>query len=391
MLRALLVGIDTYPVGTASLHGCVADVDAVERLLTASGTTTSESVRVLRDEEATRQAVVDAFREHLERRGSRRRGSVLVLRPRLAATMTPTRARSTARTRPWSSSTAGRRVVRTTRRVWAPSSPESRTAASPSSWTAATPAAALRPRRGRRRAPGAAREDAPPVGLDRTHLASPSAPHPDSSSASTGSGWHAPRPPRASRCLPSRPDRQRAHCRRQPPWRVFLAALGTALSTAREGVTYDDLVRSAAATVRDWAEQQDPQARSDRRPRRAGTGALGSARRPPAAPPRDPRGCRLDAGRRADPPGPRPDDGRDHRPRLPPGTDPRDDLRSRSLASSRSARRQHRVARADPGRVAGTRRSSPPGRRPALVRTSDATDTEGLAGSGPRGRRAGAG
>ncbi|MFI6418997.1 caspase domain-containing protein [Streptomyces sp. NPDC050842] len=66
-LRALLVGIDNYPAGTAtSLTGCVNDVTEAHRFL-RDRLTGELSVRTLLDGEATREAVEDAVREHLGR------------------------------------------------------------------------------------------------------------------------------------------------------------------------------------------------------------------------------------------------------------------------------------------------------------------------------------
>ncbi|HET8989353.1 MAG TPA: caspase family protein [Humibacillus sp.] len=64
---ALLVGIDAYPAPVPALSGCRNDIEAVEALLTARVTGTGHAlhVRSLTDEEATRAAVIDGFREHL--------------------------------------------------------------------------------------------------------------------------------------------------------------------------------------------------------------------------------------------------------------------------------------------------------------------------------------
>jgi hypothetical protein len=66
-LYALLVGINRYPDPIPRLTGCVNDVDALanylqHRIHPESG---NLYLRVLKDEAATRDAVIDAFREHL--------------------------------------------------------------------------------------------------------------------------------------------------------------------------------------------------------------------------------------------------------------------------------------------------------------------------------------
>jgi hypothetical protein len=71
-LYALLVGIDRYSAPVTPLRGCVNDVKAVQDYL--EGRVTSEAVhlhlQVLLDEQATRQAVIDGFRNHLCKAGS---------------------------------------------------------------------------------------------------------------------------------------------------------------------------------------------------------------------------------------------------------------------------------------------------------------------------------
>src|SRR5689334_20359608 len=66
-LRALLVGIDRYEPPVPRLHGCVNDVEAVARLLTRRAADAGDRLElvVLRDQEASRHAVIDAFRSHL--------------------------------------------------------------------------------------------------------------------------------------------------------------------------------------------------------------------------------------------------------------------------------------------------------------------------------------
>jgi hypothetical protein len=64
---ALLVGIDAYPAPVPALSGCRNDIEAIEALLTArvSGSGHALHVRTLVDEDATREAVIAGFREHL--------------------------------------------------------------------------------------------------------------------------------------------------------------------------------------------------------------------------------------------------------------------------------------------------------------------------------------
>ena len=66
-IYALLMGIDQYPSPIPSLRGCVNDIEAVESYF--QGRVTQDDcrlqVRTLKNEEATRQAVIDGFRQHL--------------------------------------------------------------------------------------------------------------------------------------------------------------------------------------------------------------------------------------------------------------------------------------------------------------------------------------
>jgi pimeloyl-ACP methyl ester carboxylesterase len=66
-IYALLVGIDKYPSPVPQLQGCVNDVMAVKEYL--EGRVTSDefqlNLRILTDQEATRQAIVDSFQQHL--------------------------------------------------------------------------------------------------------------------------------------------------------------------------------------------------------------------------------------------------------------------------------------------------------------------------------------
>jgi hypothetical protein len=66
-LYALLVGINDYPSPVRSLRGCVSDVKAFEQYLyrRMDQKEWNLRVRVLMNEEATRDAVIDSFRRHL--------------------------------------------------------------------------------------------------------------------------------------------------------------------------------------------------------------------------------------------------------------------------------------------------------------------------------------
>ncbi|HET6481210.1 MAG TPA: caspase family protein, partial [Actinoplanes sp.] len=67
-LFALLVGIDRYQApDVPRLRGCVNDIDRMTALLAARED--DVDLRVLRDAEATRAAVIDAFRSHLGQAG----------------------------------------------------------------------------------------------------------------------------------------------------------------------------------------------------------------------------------------------------------------------------------------------------------------------------------
>lgn len=69
-IYALLVGINRY-TAISQLHGCVADIDGVERLLTSRITEPGTlSLRVLRDDQATRAAIIDGFLSHLAQAGA---------------------------------------------------------------------------------------------------------------------------------------------------------------------------------------------------------------------------------------------------------------------------------------------------------------------------------
>jgi hypothetical protein len=67
-LYALLVGIDKYPEGTLPLRGCVNDANTLASYLQESvGMSGGCRLLLLLNEQATRQAVIDAFRWHLGR------------------------------------------------------------------------------------------------------------------------------------------------------------------------------------------------------------------------------------------------------------------------------------------------------------------------------------
>lgn len=65
-VHALLVGINEY-VAVTKLHGCVADITAVETLLRARVPADALSLQVLHDGAATRAAIIDGFRTHLRK------------------------------------------------------------------------------------------------------------------------------------------------------------------------------------------------------------------------------------------------------------------------------------------------------------------------------------
>ena len=66
-IYALLVGIDNYPPPVSSLKGCINDVMAIEEYLRSRVETEGFQLHLksLKDEEATRQAIIDNFRQHL--------------------------------------------------------------------------------------------------------------------------------------------------------------------------------------------------------------------------------------------------------------------------------------------------------------------------------------
>lgn len=66
-LYALIIGINAYPYPVPLLHGCVNDANAIESYLQGrvAGECFQVHVRKLLDQQATRQAVIDGFRQHL--------------------------------------------------------------------------------------------------------------------------------------------------------------------------------------------------------------------------------------------------------------------------------------------------------------------------------------
>ncbi len=69
-LYALLVGIDAYPSPSQPLRGCVNDVRAMEAFLRGRIEQQQLALRSLCDQQATRDAIITAFRHHLGEAGS---------------------------------------------------------------------------------------------------------------------------------------------------------------------------------------------------------------------------------------------------------------------------------------------------------------------------------
>ncbi|MBD2342269.1 caspase family protein [Calothrix sp. FACHB-156] len=71
-LYALLVGIDNYPQPIKSLKGCVNDIEAIENYLKnqISGKWQLREPRILKNEQATREAIIDGFQNYLCQAGS---------------------------------------------------------------------------------------------------------------------------------------------------------------------------------------------------------------------------------------------------------------------------------------------------------------------------------
>ncbi len=67
MLHALLIGINEYAPGSGvrNLSGCVNDVNAVKAFLEKHYTNLQPNIRTVLNEQATREGVIKAFREHL--------------------------------------------------------------------------------------------------------------------------------------------------------------------------------------------------------------------------------------------------------------------------------------------------------------------------------------
>lgn len=72
IIYALLIGIDSYPSQITPLKGCINDVIAVEEYLNARIAEDDFQLRIrtLKNQEATRQAIIDGFRHHLGQAGS---------------------------------------------------------------------------------------------------------------------------------------------------------------------------------------------------------------------------------------------------------------------------------------------------------------------------------
>ncbi|MCD7442258.1 caspase family protein [Streptomyces lincolnensis] len=64
-VHALLVGIDTYRLSYLNLRGCVNDIELAERLLRDRIAPADLAVEKRCDEQATRAAIIEAFRNHL--------------------------------------------------------------------------------------------------------------------------------------------------------------------------------------------------------------------------------------------------------------------------------------------------------------------------------------
>src|SRR5262245_41778181 len=62
---ALLVGIDTYQHPVRPLSGCVNDIGLMESFLTDRIPAGSRQLKMLKKEQASRQAIIDGFLSHL--------------------------------------------------------------------------------------------------------------------------------------------------------------------------------------------------------------------------------------------------------------------------------------------------------------------------------------
>lgn len=69
-IYALLVGIDEYQPPVSPLKGCVNDINAMETFLRVRGSGDQLELVVLKNAQATRQAIIDHFRSHLGRAGA---------------------------------------------------------------------------------------------------------------------------------------------------------------------------------------------------------------------------------------------------------------------------------------------------------------------------------
>ena len=67
---ALFVGIDKYQPPVKALEGSVADIAAMEALFATRIPPASLELKTLRDDAATRAAIIDGFRSHLRQAGS---------------------------------------------------------------------------------------------------------------------------------------------------------------------------------------------------------------------------------------------------------------------------------------------------------------------------------
>ncbi len=70
-LYALLVGINEYPEGVPALYGCVNDINAFETYLHGRVDKGEVDLHLLKltDTQATRQGIIDGFRQHLKKAG----------------------------------------------------------------------------------------------------------------------------------------------------------------------------------------------------------------------------------------------------------------------------------------------------------------------------------
>jgi hypothetical protein len=71
-LYALLVGIDNYPYPVAQLQGCVNDITVITDYLSDRFNKQGYQLHILtlKDQQATRQAIIDSFRQHLGKAGN---------------------------------------------------------------------------------------------------------------------------------------------------------------------------------------------------------------------------------------------------------------------------------------------------------------------------------